>query len=28
MLDFEFSKFKNKNPAKAHTVVIGKNTRE
>ncbi|MDB5223769.1 MAG: 5-nucleotidase [Chitinophagaceae bacterium] len=27
-LDFEFSKFKNKNLAKAHTVVIGKKTRE
>lgn len=27
-LDFEFSKLKNKNLAKAHTVVIGKKTRE
>lgn len=27
-LDFEFAKFKNKNLAKAHTVVIGKKTRE
>ena len=27
-LDFDFSKIKNKNSAKFHTVVVGKKTRE